>query len=1007
MAMIAKFIGVGKYQDHNIRDLAGAQKDATALWALFSDTLPEISTELLVNSQATAGNIRTAIIESLVGAHPDDDFILFYSGHGSHDHRLAAHDTDCGNLANTTVSMQEIADAFKKSAAKSIICILDCCFSGGAPAKVLEDSPVARDSENPLLVFQGEGRMIIAASNFDEPSYELPTTGHGILTKALLDVLQAPEPSVNLLTAIDTVMEIVRTEANRVGVTQTPVILNYIAGGFTLPSLMPGSNYFAAFPEQSGIKISRQISDLTQFGFPAPLIAQWERQFKDGLNDLQLTAVNDFRILDGDSLFVIAPTSSGKTFVGELASIRAIIQGRKAVFLLPYKALVNEKFEQFQEIYSERLGFRVIRCTGDYLDQNSEFIKGKYDIALFTYEMFLSLSVSIPITLNNIGLVVLDEGQFITDPTRGIAVELLLTSIISARQRGIHPQLIVLSAVIGDSNFFEEWLGCRKLVTHQRPVPLIEGVLDRSGAFKYQDDEGNIKQEQLLAPGSIYQRRDGPSAQDVIVPLVKKLVGQGEKIIIFRNQKGSAEGCARYISKDLSLEPATEEMKQLPKHASSTTSQRLKECFLGGAAFHNSNLSREERVAVERAFRDPNSKIRVLGATTTVAAGINTPASTVILAEQEFRGEDGRPFTVAEYKNMAGRAGRVGFVNEQGKAILLADVGHNPEHLFTKYVLGKLNDLSSSFNPAELNTWIIRLLAQVRSVRRDELVSLLVNTYGGYVASRRNPDWKKDITFQVTELYKHMLELELVEEEGDIVHLTLLGKACGESVLSFRSAMRFVELVKASPRDNISADELMALVQALPETDAAYTPMFKRGTSESRHVQEAARRFGPDVVRLLQRFASGDEFRYYARCKRAAVLFDWTRGVATREIEERFKSRNPRMGNLGFGDIRGFADLTRFQLRSAYRILILISPERTIDEEHLESLLKQLELGIPEDCLPLTEIPIHMTREEYLALHEIGIHDSNQLRSSDKQVLSEILEEDTFAELSAYLKKVK
>jgi replicative superfamily II helicase len=62
----------------------------------------------------------------------------------------------------------------------------------------------------------------------------------------------------------------------------------------------------------------------------------------------------------------------------------------------------------------------------------------------------------------------------------------------------------------------------------------------------------------------------------------------------------------------------------------------------------------------------------VLAATTTVAAGINTPASTVILAENEFVGEEGRPFTVAEYKNMAGRAGRLGF-NEKGKSMIYAE----------------------------------------------------------------------------------------------------------------------------------------------------------------------------------------------------------------------------------------------------------------------------------------------------------------------------------------------
>jgi helicase len=64
--------------------------------------------------------------------------------------------------------------------------------------------------------------------------------------------------------------------------------------------------------------------------------------------------------------------------------------------------------------------------------------------------------------------------------------------------------------------------------------------------------------------------------------------------------------------------------------------------------------------------------------------GINTPASTVIIAEQEFIGEDGRQFTVAQYKNMAGRAGRLGY-NEQGKSIILATDYLERQRLFNRY----------------------------------------------------------------------------------------------------------------------------------------------------------------------------------------------------------------------------------------------------------------------------------------------------------------------------------
>jgi ATP-dependent DNA helicase len=40
----------------------------------------------------------------------------------------------------------------------------------------------------------------------------------------------------------------------------------------------------------------------------------------------------------------MAPTSSGKTMVGELAALRATQNGGRSVFLLPTKALVNEQY---------------------------------------------------------------------------------------------------------------------------------------------------------------------------------------------------------------------------------------------------------------------------------------------------------------------------------------------------------------------------------------------------------------------------------------------------------------------------------------------------------------------------------------------------------------------------------------------------------------------------------------------------------------------------------------
>ena len=149
--------------------------------------------------------------------------------------------------------------------------------------------------------------------------------------------------------------------------------------------LTPGKTFFAAFPKLQRMKITADISDLRPFGFPQPIIDEWKSRYTNGFNRLQLEAINQHGIISGNSLLVVAPTSAGKTFIGEIAAAKAIIDGRKAVFLMPYKALANKKFEQFSSLYGAKLGMRVIRRTGDFNDDVSNFVRGKYYLALLTY----------------------------------------------------------------------------------------------------------------------------------------------------------------------------------------------------------------------------------------------------------------------------------------------------------------------------------------------------------------------------------------------------------------------------------------------------------------------------------------------------------------------------------------------------------------------------------------------------------------------------------------------
>ena len=985
MALKAIFVGINKHLDTAIPELSGARRDAMALWALFTDTVEGLAARLLVDEAATHAEVSRSILGTLLAAQADDVVVVSFAGHGSPDGSLVLFDTDVANLPGTALAMADLAEAFKTTQARAVLCILDCCFSGQAPARVLETAARPR-SAFALAGVYGEGRILLAACATSESAWEQPGTGHGLLTNATIEALTKAEgESVSFPEVAGEIVRLTRVEAERIGVTQTPVFLGNVQGGLTFPVLRRGDNFVAAFPAAAIHQMSGSFADFADHGFPSEIVHQWTAHFPQGLNALQLKAVNEHGVLEGKSLLVVAPTSSGKTLIGEVAAIQAVTAGKKAAFLLPYRALVNEKFEDFSSRYGST-GLRVARCSGDATDGIGPVLGGRYDLGFFTYETFLNLALGSPRLLNQLGSVVLDEGQFITDPNRGITVELIFSLLLRARQRGVQPQLVVLSAVIGNLNNFDRWLDLPLLISRERPVPLIEGVLDRRGTFQFVDVDGTTKTETLLPAHQIIQRRDKPGSQDIIVPLAKQLVAKGEKLLIFRNRRGPAQGCAQYLSKELGLGPATSVLQVLPTQDLTGASHDLRECLRDGTAFHNTNLLRAEREAIERGYRNSDGGIHVLAATTTLAAGINTPASTVVLAVNEFLGEDGRPFTIAEYKNMAGRAGRLGY-SEIGKAIILADTPIERAQLFQKYVLGTPEDVTSSFRQRDLPTWTLRLLSQVRGVRASDIPGLLVNTFGGYSASRANPEWAKLVDAEVVALVSRMLQAGLAEQEGELIHLTFLGRACGSSSLSFESSLRLIELMKQLNAAHSHPLQVLGIIQVLDEMDSIYTPVMKRGRSESVRASEVAQRFGQPMAQGLQRYCQ-DTFQFWARCKRASLLFDWIEGTPVDVLERRF-STTPYQGAIGYGNIIGIADGARFHLRSAHQILSTLFPDQPEFLKSLDELLQRLEYGLPTPALPLTALRTTLTRGQYLALSAAGCETADDVGKLSREKLTE------------------
>jgi uncharacterized caspase-like protein len=181
MAFKGLFVGIDRYISADVNWLNCARRDATALHALFADTLGG-DCKLLVDEQATTEAFSHAF-EELALCDPDDIVVIAFSGHGTSTHELVLYDTELRDITATTVSLDRLAHWFSKIPASRLLLVLDCCFSGGMGAKVLQVDAVPRDPSSEaakLNALGGRGRVILTASSPTQEAYENPRHGHGL-----------------------------------------------------------------------------------------------------------------------------------------------------------------------------------------------------------------------------------------------------------------------------------------------------------------------------------------------------------------------------------------------------------------------------------------------------------------------------------------------------------------------------------------------------------------------------------------------------------------------------------------------------------------------------------------------------------------------------------------------------------------------------------------------------------------------------------------------------------
>lgn len=475
-----------------------------------------------------------------------------------------------------------------------------------------------------------------------------------------------------------------------------------------------------------------------------------------------------------------------------------------------------------------------------------------------------------------------------------------------------------------------------------------------------------------------------------MIPLLAKLTGEEKKVIVFRETKGETTGCAAYLARTLDLPPAEEAIAELPAADPSAASGTLRQAMFGGVAFHNADLDREEKLVIERHFRDPRSPLKVIVATTTLAMGINTPASAVVIVGLTHPGEV--PYSVAEYKNMIGRAGRLGF-NEEGESYIVPP--NPPEgHAWAAYVLGLPEDLHSRFLAAgtDPRSLILRVLASAgeAGLQHEDVVSFLEESFGAFQERARRDGWKWDegaVRAALAELETH--ELVVAADDGTF-HPTELGRLAGESGTAVESMVRLVAVLRPLDASQLNDAALVTAAQVTEELDDVIFPLNKKSTrKEPLHWPTLLTRWAPvQLVRSLT-FRVRDRFTATLRAKRAAACLMWMSTQPRTAIERVVIQFGG--ARSAAGPMQAVASRTCDILPIVMRTAEILHPGTDLSQQTAE-LLVCLEIGLPKELARLALAGGRaLNRGEYLQLLAAGIASAEAVRDADDQTIEKVL----------------
>ena len=432
---------------------------------------------------------------------------------------------------------------------------------------------------------------------------------------------------------------------------------------------------------------------------------------------------------------IMAPTSGGKTLVGELAGISKVLEERNAkmLYLVPIVALANIRTEEFKEKY-KKIKLKVIKRVGESLfgKQQKDNIKdlANAHVIIATYEAIdYILRSGNKVLLGDVGTIIIDEIQALIDSERGF----ILDGLIARLKTQFDSQYLYLSATLGEPELLAEKLDCQLIKYNNRPVPV---------------------ERHLLLCLSEAQKQKYISKLIRAAFSTKSKYGFKGQTIAFTNTRKKCESISSYL-----------QMKGI-----------------NVVAYH-SGLTNEERKTVEEKFQ--SQKITGVVATAALAAGVDLPARQVIF-ESLAMGINW--LSVAEFEQMLGRAGRLG-KHEKGLAYILVEPGkvYSPkmkiteENIAIKLLNGKIKDYELIPDQDKSQTEILAFISMFTQWIGKEIIfdfyNHLINDH-----------------FDLEEVLKKLISFNLIRiKENLTIKATRLGRAIANSFLSVDESFEIIK----------------------------------------------------------------------------------------------------------------------------------------------------------------------------------------------------------------------